>query len=142
MIRDHINLIRGYHRVETLRENAELDRLAQEHANQMAKQKKLFYVSSTYYGILVWASYYPAASVMVSKWYDERSRYNFLLNSPKPGTQHLTQMLWKNTKSVGIGIARDCDFLYAALYFYPKGNIRGQYRTNVFNKRSNCFGRK
>uniref|UniRef100_A0A0K0G1Z2 CAP domain-containing protein (inferred by orthology to a zebrafish protein) n=1 Tax=Strongyloides venezuelensis TaxID=75913 RepID=A0A0K0G1Z2_STRVS len=139
---DHINLIRRYHKVGKLRENLELNILAQEHANQMAKKHAIFYKVSRDYGMMVRSSYYPAASVMVSNWYDERHKYSFFSSSPKLGTQDFTQMVWKSTFLVGIGIARDCDLLYAALYFFPKGNVLSQYKKNVFRKKFKFFERK
>uniref|UniRef100_A0A0K0G1Z3 CAP domain-containing protein (inferred by orthology to a zebrafish protein) n=1 Tax=Strongyloides venezuelensis TaxID=75913 RepID=A0A0K0G1Z3_STRVS len=139
---EHINLIRKYHRVESLRWNIRLTNLAEEHAGKMARQHKLFNVNSPYFGILVSVIYYPAASVVVSKWYDERFRYNYFLSTARAGTQSFTQILWKSTTTVGVGVAKSGDLLYIALFFYPKGNIRGQYRSNVLKKRIQCFGRK
>lgn len=62
------------------------------------------------------------------KWYEEISNYNFTtggiisLNGGPVG--HFTQVVWKNTKQVGFGLASDgegCIFIVAN--YYPSGNI-------------------
>lgn len=43
-----------------------------------------------------------------------------------------TQLVWKGTKEVGFGIAKNQDGVYFFVAEYlPSGNIRGQYETNV-----------
>ncbi len=43
-------------------------------------------------------------------------------------------MIWKNTKQVGFGIAKFQDGgYYMVAYYYPAGNINGQFSDNVFD---------
>uniref|UniRef100_A0A0K0G1Z8 CAP domain-containing protein (inferred by orthology to a zebrafish protein) n=1 Tax=Strongyloides venezuelensis TaxID=75913 RepID=A0A0K0G1Z8_STRVS len=135
----NINLIREYHKVGALIESPEMSKLAQKHANKMALKEKLFKDTSFEYGEIVWASYYPAASLIVTQWYDERFNYKFGSNHPGHGTQSLTQMLWKGSKYIGIGIKKYGDKLYVDCKFYPRGNIDYEYKKNVLKRKSKWF---
>uniref|UniRef100_A0A0K0G1Z7 CAP domain-containing protein (inferred by orthology to a zebrafish protein) n=1 Tax=Strongyloides venezuelensis TaxID=75913 RepID=A0A0K0G1Z7_STRVS len=130
-----INLLRKYHRVKPLKENYYLDILAQNYADKMARRGTEFYLYSSLYGIVTGSIYFPAGSVLVTHWYDERFHYKFGSNRPVYRTQRLTQMLWKGTRFFGIGVAANGDYIYVSCYFYEKGNINGRYKKNVFNKR-------
>lgn len=62
-------------------------------------------------------------------WYSEINEYTFRVVTHQNyyNTGHYTQMIWKNTKNVGIGIAkcRDGSIIIVANYF-PCGNVIGQ----------------
>lgn len=53
-------------------------------------------------------------------------------------TSSITQMLWKSTTSIGIGIlnqvnAYGTDFhFFVKCWYSPAGNVYGQYKNNVF----------
>uniref|UniRef100_A0A0N5BTS8 SCP domain-containing protein n=1 Tax=Strongyloides papillosus TaxID=174720 RepID=A0A0N5BTS8_STREA len=130
-----INLLRKYHRVGPLKENYYLDLYAQDLANRMAKIGSEFYIASSVYGIAVEGMYYPAASTIVTHWYDEHLHYKFGSNRPVYRAQRLTQMLWKKTQYIGIGVAVRSKYLFLACYFYEKGNINGEFKKNVLDKR-------
>uniref|UniRef100_A0A0N5BMB7 SCP domain-containing protein n=1 Tax=Strongyloides papillosus TaxID=174720 RepID=A0A0N5BMB7_STREA len=136
-----INIYRVYHKVHILKENSQLNKLAQNLADKMADRKTLLKVQSSLYGIVVGMSYYPAASVLVTKWYDENSRYRYHTKGPIYGTQSFTQMVWKNTKYVGLGVAKKGDLLFVACFYFPRGNVYGQYRRNVLRRKFTWFGR-
>uniref|UniRef100_A0A0K0G1Z4 CAP domain-containing protein (inferred by orthology to a zebrafish protein) n=1 Tax=Strongyloides venezuelensis TaxID=75913 RepID=A0A0K0G1Z4_STRVS len=136
-----INILRVHHNVHILKENYHLDALAQKFADKMASKNTLLKIESPLYGIVVGIVYYPAASVLVTKWYDERFGYSYFLSKPRHGTQSFTQMVWKSTKYIGIGAAKRGDLLFVTCFFYPKGNIKGQYRKNVLKKKSRWFGK-
>uniref|UniRef100_A0A0N5BTS9 SCP domain-containing protein n=1 Tax=Strongyloides papillosus TaxID=174720 RepID=A0A0N5BTS9_STREA len=135
----NINLLRLSHGSGNVRQSDVLDEIAQNHANKMARKNTLFTEYSQMYGIIIGMSFYPAASVIVTKWYDEHRKYNFLKNRPQPGTQGFTQLIWKNEKLIGVGVAKSKDILFVACYFYPKGNIKNHYKRNVFRRRSRWF---
>lgn len=50
-----------------------------------------------------------------------------LYDCNKPGftkeTGHFTQLVWKETASVGIAVARDSRGVYVVADFYPAGNM-------------------
>lgn len=64
-------------------------------------------------------------------WYDEVSKYDY--NHPGFGmhTGHFTQVVWKNTKHMGIGVGRSDDAVYVCGSYDPPGNYKGQFPENV-----------
>ena len=74
----------------------------------------------------------PTGRDMTKSWYDEINKYNF--NSKKfiKGTGHFTQIVWKNSKEVGFGIAQAADGSYFCVAnYYPCGNFLGEFEDNV-----------
>ena len=69
-------------------------------------------------------------------WYNEITKYDF----NKPGfsmeTGHFTQVVWKNSKEVGFGVAKTKNkkkCIVVANYF-PAGNYLNQFKENVLRK--------
>jgi len=46
-----------------------------------------------------------------------------------------TQMVWKSTCRIGMGIQRRSDSLVIVALFNPGGNVSGQFESNVFRPR-------
>jgi hypothetical protein len=66
------------------------------------------------------------------QWYNEIKFYDFARDYQK-GTGHFTQLVWKSTKEVGFGIARDLGgYFYAVANYYPAGNVITRFQKNVF----------
>lgn len=63
-------------------------------------------------------------------WYEEKKQYWYskINYSNYMRIGHYTQMIWKNTSDVGLGVARcsNGSYIYVANYF-PAGNYIGQY---------------
>ena len=65
-------------------------------------------------------------------WYKEMQFYNFDTNVGEKGTGNFTQMVWKNTKKLGCGIAIKTETNYKVVcYYLPGGNIADKYKINV-----------
>jgi hypothetical protein len=80
---------------------------------------------------LAWGPTLTAAEA-VALWYDENVLYDY----SKPGfsqqTGHFTQLVWRASTAIGMGMARRGGMnLWVARYF-PAGNITGQFQLNVF----------
>jgi len=74
---------------------------------------------------------------MTDMWYDEIKDYDF--NNPgfSQGTGHFTQVVWENSKELGVGVATDGKgTCFAVANYKPAGNYRGQFPDNVKPKRS------
>ena len=132
------NDYRRKHHSPNLTLNNELNRIAQNYANKIAKEFSLQHSNNEYKGEPLGENIYmvngmkPTGRDMTKSWYDEINKYNF--NSKKfiKGTGHFTQIVWKNSKEVGFGIAQAADGSYFCVAnYYPCGNFLGEFEENV-----------
>ena len=74
------------------------------------------------------------ANKVTESWYNENVNYNY----DKPGSNininHFTQIIWKDTKTLGVGIAfaRNGKKIYVVAQYSPPGNDQHAYKNNVF----------
>jgi len=81
---------------------------------------------------IAWGGDRTAASA-VDAWYREVDKYDFSKPGFVHGIGHFTQMVWKNTKQVGCGVAQ-CyfgAFRIWVCHYAPQGNWPGQFPQNV-----------
>lgn len=85
-----------------------------------------------------WISHGPVdvrAADAIKSWYDEISMHNFDKPKYSEKTGHFTQMVWKSTKKLGVGVAVSPNGkeVYVVTNYYPAGNImgRGMFEENV-----------
>ncbi|OCT65187.1 Golgi-associated plant pathogenesis-related protein 1 [Xenopus laevis] len=129
------NNYRKKHNVPLLKLNEELSKSAQQWANYLLSIHKLQhsnkggenlyfrYSSST--GTL-------AGNVAVDAWYNEVKAYDYNKPDFKPETGHFTQVVWKNSKELGVGVATDNKgTFYVVGRYSPAGNVIGQFKNNV-----------
>jgi hypothetical protein len=66
-------------------------------------------------------------------WYNEIKFFDFNHGEFTQKTGHLTQLLWKDSKKLGVGIAYTSDRhkVYIVAQYTPPGNYAGQFRKNV-----------
>ncbi|KAK6196096.1 hypothetical protein SNE40_001386 [Patella caerulea] len=68
----------------------------------------------------------------VEQWYSEISKHDYS-SQRSLGTGHFTQVVWKDSKEVGIGKARAAGGKIVVVASYrPAGNVIGHYKENVF----------
>ena len=68
---------------------------------------------------------------MANLWYEKSNLFNYQQNSLQNcGT--FTQLVWKNTKEIGVGISRKNGKIYIVALYSPPGNIIGAVTKNVF----------
>ncbi|ODN01266.1 Golgi-associated plant pathogenesis-related protein 1 [Orchesella cincta] len=83
----------------------------------------------------IWAQWggnpsnYRITTRSIKSWYAEESQYRY--KGRQGGTGHFTQMVWKNSRELGFGIARAGNMAVAVALYYPAGNYIGQFGTNV-----------
>ena len=64
------------------------------------------------------------------QWYDEIKDYSYSKATFIPGTGHFTQVVWKDSKEVGFGVAQASDgSFYAVANYFPAGNWSGEFNT-------------
>lgn len=63
-------------------------------------------------------------------WYSEKKKYKYRTINPSSWypTGHYTQMIWKNTKEMGAGMAVCANgAIIVVANYYPAGNVIGEY---------------
>ena len=78
----------------------------------------------------------PDGTTAVDSWYEEIEDYDFENGKSKNGgvIGHLTAMLWKKSKYLGVGVAEGEEHYYVVCNYFPGGNYKGEYTENVFPK--------
>ncbi|XP_066569301.1 GLI pathogenesis-related 2 isoform X2 [Amia ocellicauda] len=79
----------------------------------------------------------PSGSEVAESWYEESKKYNFSAPGFQSGTGNFTQMVWRSSKEVGLGLATDGNGMFISVAFYnPPGNItnKGYFQDNVLSK--------
>jgi hypothetical protein len=121
------NTYRVQHSAPELSYNNTLSRFAAEYLSSV-KNSCTFAHSGGPYGENL-ALGYPDIVASIDAWGNERRNYNF----DKPGfgeeTGHFTQLVWKNTTTVGCGRV-DCGEgkgWYLACEYWPRGNVVGAF---------------
>uniref|UniRef100_UPI00359001DF uncharacterized protein isoform X2 n=1 Tax=Myxine glutinosa TaxID=7769 RepID=UPI00359001DF len=69
----------------------------------------------------------PTGEEIAQMWYSKKENYDFSQPGFQKGSGNFTQLVWKATMEVGLGIATadGCEFFIVA-FFHPPGNIRGK----------------
>jgi hypothetical protein len=75
---------------------------------------------------------YATPTLAIDSWADEEGDYNYEKRKFSIEVGHFTQLVWKNTTSVGCGAA-DCDSAGWLLIceYWPPGNVIGEFGRNV-----------
>ncbi|XP_067294770.1 GLI pathogenesis-related 2 isoform X1 [Pseudorasbora parva] len=76
----------------------------------------------------------PTGKEVAESWYKENVKYNFATPGFQSGTGNFTQMIWRSTDQVGVGLASDGKGKFITVAFYkPSGNITnpGYFQDNV-----------
>ena len=137
------NKYRAEHHVPEMELNKELCEIAQKYADELAKRNIMQHSHAKFKGTasmgenLFWCSgYEPNGGAGVTSWYDEIHDYDFKNGKSKNGNVvgHFTQVVWKESKYVGMGIGKVGNSYYVVANYYPAGNLVGAEVQNVFPK--------
>lgn len=116
----------------------QLNNYAQNWAEQMARtdnftHSKGKYGENIYYkgSTKLKLSDSDAVKRAINSWYDEISLYDFVHPGHLKGTGHFTAIVWKNSKNLGIGVARTANRVYVCANYDPPGNVKTRYAENV-----------
>jgi pathogenesis-related protein 1 len=136
----HHNTIRDEKKLPALSWSPSLAAYAQNWADHLAKNNNctikhrafsgengMVYGENIFWGSS--AEVYAPAEASYS-WYSEKKQYSYRkINTAKwYGTGHYTQMMWKTTREMGVGVAicPNGAIIVVANYF-PAGNVVGEY---------------
>ena len=104
-ILDIHNEIRSIHHSPLLKQNIELNNLAEKYAKDMAEDNA--FINNFYKGLFLGENMYICMEStfdkkeMCKNWYNEKKNYDKQLNQYQKKTSHFTQMIWKQTKEIG-----------------------------------------
>ncbi|XP_038126964.1 Golgi-associated plant pathogenesis-related protein 1-like [Cyprinodon tularosa] len=133
------NKYREMHNAPPLKYNDEMNKKAQEWANYLLQKRKPEH-SRTDDGENIFYFYSDpprkqTGKEAVENWYREIQDYNF----KKPGfdskTGHFTQLVWKDSKELGVGFAARGPEVYVVAQYRPAGNVRDYFETCVLPKK-------
>jgi glioma pathogenesis-related protein 2 len=131
------NVYRAKHGSPPLILSAQLNEVAQHYAEQLAHTNQLVHSEQKQYGENLYTSRAsnatpPRPEAVVDTWYNEIQHYDFNQPGFRPDTSHFTQVVWKASHELGIGIAQAADGTWYVVGNYrPPGNIVEQFVSNV-----------
>ncbi|XP_055610035.1 uncharacterized protein LOC129756979 isoform X1 [Uranotaenia lowii] len=131
------NRLRALHSAAPLRLNPEISRYAQEWAQNIASRNTLQHRSNNKYGENLYAMFGKtdiSGAEAVQSWYQEKKDYIF--GPADPGGNfsrvgHFTQVVWKASTELGVGMAVNGRNVYVVCNYNPPGNFGNQYAQNV-----------
>jgi len=147
------NSYRKPHGSPPLAVDTELTKFAQNKAEELAQKEKLEHTPKNKYGENLYYSWTKGKKLpddsesvkfAIKQWYDEKSKYDFSKPGFSGATGHFTQVVWKGSKLVGIGVKRNSkgDKVFVVAEYSPRGNNmnKGEFAANVLRKKKS--GRK
>lgn len=132
------NEYRREHGVSPLVLSKEICKISQKWAEELAKKDSMAYSLNQKYGESVYCGWSAdpntkiKARDCVDKWYSEINEYSFGREPEVLTCGHFTQIVWKDTKELGVGSAKSkSGKLYVVCNYFPPGNFSGQFSKNV-----------
>ncbi|KAG4076789.1 hypothetical protein HA402_009135 [Bradysia odoriphaga] len=149
-VREH-NYYRGIHGVPRVSSfSSDINNFAQQWADYLASTDQFYHSSGSGFGENLYKSWggssdkYTIIANAIKLFYDEIRYYDW--NNPgfSMETGHFTQVVWKASTEIGVGIAIYPDKRYGhrsvvAINYRPPGNYLGQFPQNVLSPRSRSF---
>ena len=134
------NAYRSAHRVGNVQLNPFLNDLAQKEAERSLRLKHFDYNPDlVYQGQMLGRNSATGWSTFTKKYtgfdltdllYKPSRKYNYSINTSQ-NCETFTQLVWKDTREIGVGIAGKSDEIYMIVVYYPSGNVIGSFTSNV-----------
>ncbi|CAF3346426.1 unnamed protein product [Rotaria socialis] len=142
------NYFRELHCTPPMILNSTLNTIAQSYADYLAANNLFQHSGTAGLGENLWAMSSSAVITFVNgstpttSWYNEISLYNYSNPGFSSSTGHFTQVIWKRSIQLGIGIALSNNSKSAKVVgnYYPAGNVIGSFPDNVLELCSNAVG--
>ncbi|XP_042859515.1 uncharacterized protein LOC122245623 isoform X2 [Penaeus japonicus] len=134
------NNYRKKHGVPLLKISKDLNKVAKDWADTIARKDVMQHRPNGQYGeniYCAWSSN-PAhqikGSEAVDSWYSEIKDFRFGREPADLRAGHFTQVVWRDSKELGVGIARSrSGKIYVVANYNPAGNMVGSFSTKVPN---------
>ena len=133
---DTHNYYRRKHHAPPLTINRDLTKIAQKYAERLLATRSFEHSGNKYNGKSMGENlYYCSGKVATGEiasyeWYNEIELHNWKKEF-QSATGHFTQLIWKSTKEVGFGVAHKDKTYYVVANYFPAGNVKGEFATNV-----------
>ena len=131
------NSLRTVHKAPAMKWSSTLQAVAQEWANKIAKENKMYHRNPNEYGEnIYWSMGRELSGANVTQsWYDEIKDYKYVSPGFSMKTGHFTQVVWVSSTELGCAYATAKDGgIYVVCNYNPPGNYEGEYKTNVLPK--------
>lgn len=133
------NSLRSRHGAPDLVLDPSLTKFAQRWADHLASTGKFHHCPDNKYGENLYAQWAAStksvcpADRAVESWYEESRNYNYKCEPTSMSVGHFTQLVWRDTKRMGIARAKTKDGKRTMIvaHYDPPGNFIGQYVQNV-----------
>ncbi|XP_073822218.1 uncharacterized protein [Musca autumnalis] len=127
------NKRRDLHGCKPMALNRNLCNLANDWAIHLTKTRSIYHRPGNDYGENIYQliNQDPTAEDAVKAWYDEINKYKYSKPGFSTGTGHFTQVVWLDTKEMGVGRAKVDNMTFIVCNYNPPGNVMGQYKTQV-----------
>uniref|UniRef100_A0A1B0CTI2 SCP domain-containing protein n=1 Tax=Lutzomyia longipalpis TaxID=7200 RepID=A0A1B0CTI2_LUTLO len=128
------NEYRARHGSPPLTLNNNLCRFADEWARNLAARGQMFHRQNSPYGENIYMSYgmVVTGKSAVDSWYSEIKSHVFGREPTSMGTGHFTQVVWKDSRQLGVGMATNAaGQTYVVANYDPPGNYIGRYAQQV-----------
>lgn len=127
---DNNNHMRSKVGVPPLEWSPVLSAAAQQWAEHLAKKGTMMHSNSGGMGENLFYGYGKdfTPNDAIEAWYSEKKQYTYgKFRNGGPVVGHYTQLVWRNTEKVGMGMARSRDGkIFIVANYYPAGNWIGQ----------------
>lgn len=131
------NEYRKKHGVPPLKLNKDICRVAQNWANHLVNRSVLQHSNNRDYGenLFCMTSSNPNFSISgkeaVENWYDEIEYHMFGVEPDSLASGHFTQVIWKESKNLGVAYAKYGGKIVVVANYDPPGNMIGSFADNV-----------
>jgi len=126
------NKHRTRHGVAPLILNLDLCKFAQQWANVIASKGSMDHSGYGYGENIYWNSgNVTDGSIPVDYWYSEVKAFNWDHNDFQKGTGLFTQVIWKNSREIGIARTHSQKGTFVVALYNPAGNVIGEFPANV-----------
>lgn len=132
------NEYRRKHGVAPLDLNKKLCKYAEEWAKTLAKKGETEHRDQNDYGENIFSAWSTDPNFTVTgrdpvdKWYSEVNFHRFGQEPLDLKSGHFTQIVWEDTKEVGVGVAKSKDgHIYVVANYNPPGNVIGSFAKKV-----------
>ncbi|ALC40150.1 CG16995 [Drosophila busckii] len=130
------NVLRAEHGAAPLRLSSKLNQVAREWAQHLLAIKRMEHRQNSGYGEnIYWSSGAKRTGAdTVQSWYDEIKLYDWSRPAFRSGTGHFTQLVWKDSTELGVGLATRGNEMYVVCNYNPPGNYANRFAANVLPK--------